>query len=169
MRYVHAIIQYKHHLVPSNKRQARHGAITNTTSTAEPSPLQSSHLDVILTLSAVAIMLLIITILPGLAYALAAAWDIASNPCSNEDEVFATGRNHHRPMSADQFDEYVVLHRPDLLFIDAVATQESNFNETSSRPCSKRLSDSDSLPNMYPLAGTALLVGGMAADYGTMG
>lgn len=92
-------------------------------------------------LTGILLMLLVIFILPGLVHLLVAAWDLWYNGHNYEDEVFDEGPYQVRPMSADRFDEYVVRHRPDLLFIDAVATQENDYTVKSPNRRASVISD----------------------------
>lgn len=163
------IIQYNTTRSPASNSNYAMAPIATQITEAQLVSHESSSLNGIETYSAVAMMLLATSILPGLVYALVAVWDLVFNTRGDEDEIFPSERNSRRPMSADRFDEYVVHHRPDLLFIDAVAIQGSNFDEKSLRRSrSKPLSDFGSLPHTNQLAETVLLVGGMATDYGIM-
>lgn len=138
-------------------------SIASTASSGTP----SSNLDG--AFSAVGLMLLAATILPGLVVALTAVCASLFNAYEEEDDDYDGGSDRSSLLSADRFDEFVVLHRPDLLFSDAVATHGSDLSDSrSQRTRTESLSDCGSLPNEHHVAATPLLVSDNAVGYGTM-
>jgi hypothetical protein len=55
--------------------------------------------------------------IPGLVYARVFAWDALLNDYDDQIEDLECNMTLRRPLSADCIDEYIVLHRPELLLV----------------------------------------------------
>jgi hypothetical protein len=127
-----------------------------------------SALDVLDDVVPIALLFFGVIILPGIVYAIVAAWDLLWNDRGEEDEDFDCECSH-RPMSADRFDEFVVFQRPDLLVTDTASSQDRKFSDLHSlRSFATSFSDYGSVSHVDSASRLPLLGGDEATNYGSI-